>query len=236
MAELGLSSVRSPSNAHFRAPMSARTRQPEPRVEVITDDAFAGRVPETLVERAAEAALATGRVSNPGRVTVFITGDETLRDLNLRFNGLDEVTDVLSFNETPGVLAGRPAPALPEPTEGLQVIFPDTPGESARLGDIVISLPQVERQAGAAGQSADRELAMLTIHGVLHLLGYDHAGPAEERAMFGKTDRILASVFKDGTTPQVLQVARVRNGAGTGDRPLRRKSARVTARAGSRPK
>ncbi|MSQ07851.1 MAG: rRNA maturation RNase YbeY [Dehalococcoidia bacterium] len=212
--------------------MPARTRQPEPRIEVITDDAFLGRAPETLVERAVEAALAAERVSGHPRVTVFLTGDKTLRDLNHRFNGVDEVTDVLSFNETPGVLAGgnetpgvlagRPGLARTEQGEGPQITFPELSGEDARLGDIVISLPQVERQAGAAGQSVEHELAMLAVHGLLHLLGYDHADPAEERVMFGKTDQILASVFNNGASPQVAQVG---VGAKTRARPVRRKSA-----------
>ena len=212
--------------------MPARTRQPEPRIEVITDDAFWGRAPETLVERAVEAALAAERVSGHPRVTVFLTGDKTLRDLNHRFNGVDEVTDVLSVNETPGVLAGgnetpgvlagRPNLAHTEQGEEPQITFPDLPGEDARLGDIVISLPQVERQAGAAGQSVEHELAMLAVHGLLHLLGYDHADPAEERVMFGKTDQILASVFNNGASPQVAQVG---VGAKTRARPVRRKSA-----------
>ena len=215
--------------------MPARTRQPEPRVEVITDDAFAGRVPETLVEQAARAALAAERAPDSGSVTVFITGDDTLRDLNLRFNGLDEVTDVLSFNETSGneTSGGRNGRPHVASDKAPQVAFPDTPGEIVRLGDIVISLPQVERQARAAGQPADRELAMLAIHGVLHLLGYDHADPAEERVMFGKTDRILASVFKDITNPQMAQMTQIRTKAETEGRPVRRKLAAVSERAGN---
>jgi hypothetical protein len=63
---------------------------------------------------------------------------------------------------------------------------------------VVISLPQVERQAGEAGNPADHELAMLTVHGVLHLLGYDHERPDEEKVMSGKTGRILAEVFSVG--------------------------------------
>jgi probable rRNA maturation factor len=67
--------------------------------------------------------------------------------------------------------------------------------ESGRLGDIAISLPQVARQAAENGKSVKRELAMLTIHGVLHLLGYDHAELDKEKVMFGKTDVVLAEIF-----------------------------------------
>ena len=77
--------------------------------------------------------------------------------------------------------------------------FPEPAGqvESGRLGDIAISLPQVARQAAENGKSVKRELAMLTIHGVLHLLGYAHAELAEEKVMFGKTDVVLAKIFGD---------------------------------------
>ena len=64
-----------------------------------------------------------------------------------------------------------------------------------RLGDIAICLPQVARQAAENGNTIDNELAMLTIHGVLHLLGYDHASLEEETVMFGKTKIILSKVF-----------------------------------------
>ena len=64
-----------------------------------------------------------------------------------------------------------------------------------QLGDIAISLPQVARQAKENGNATDNELAMLTIHGVLHLLGYDHRSPQEETVMFGKTEVILSEVF-----------------------------------------
>lgn len=171
--------------------MPPRTPRSAPRVEVIVDDALDAAVPVTLVAlvaRLAEAALAAEHSAGPDRVTVFITLDETLRDLNHRFNGLDEVTDVLSFNDAAGWKDGQPPDGPPS--------FPD--GGQPRLGDVVISLPQAVRQAGAAGDPAERELAVLTVHGVLHLLGYDHALPAEERVMFGKTERVIASAFSAG--------------------------------------
>jgi probable rRNA maturation factor len=168
--------------------MPLRTPPSEPRVEVIVDEALDAAVPVALMARAAEAALAAERSAGTDHVTVFITVDETLRDLNGRFNDLDEVTDVLSFNETAGWKDGRPPDAPASfPAEG-----------HGRLGDVVISLPQAERQARAAGNPADSELAMLTVHGVLHLLGYDHARPDEERVMSGKTERILATVLSAG--------------------------------------
>ena len=118
------------------------------------------------------------------RVTVLLTGDTRLRQLNRDFAGEDHATDVLSFGaET-------------------ELNFPDQVDDdihSVRLGDIAISVPQTKRQAVDKGVTFERELAMLAIHGTMHLLGYDHAEPDDERVMFGKTDDALDEVFAAGT-------------------------------------
>ena len=64
-----------------------------------------------------------------------------------------------------------------------------------QIGDIAISVPQAKRQSLAKNVPFERELAMLAIHGTLHLLGYDHALPNEERVMFSKTDGALGEIF-----------------------------------------
>ena len=86
------------------------------------------------------------------RVTILLCGDARMRALNARFRGKHRTTDVLSFpaDEPRGPDGRRP------------------------LGDIVISVPQASRQAGAAGRSLPGELRLLLLHGYLHLLGYDH--------------------------------------------------------------
>jgi probable rRNA maturation factor len=84
-------------------------------------------------------------------VHVLVTGDETIRDLNHRFRQVDRVTDVLSF------------PDGDELPSGLTL-----------LGEIAISLPAAKRQAEAFGHDEIRELSELALHGVLHLIGYDH--------------------------------------------------------------
>lgn len=110
-------------------------------------------------------------------VTVLtLTGDEHLREYNRRYRGLDEPTDVLAF-------AAQEKPS--------DVRFQAPPGTENWLGDIVISLPRARRQAHEAGHPVNDEVRLLAVHGLLHLLGYDHAEPDEERAMTALTNRIL---------------------------------------------
>jgi probable rRNA maturation factor len=108
---------------------------------------------------------------------VTLTSDEHLREYNSRYRGLDEPTDVLAF-------------AAREPASDTR--FQAPPGTEDWLGDIVISVPRARRQAKAAGHPVNDEVRLLAVHGFLHLLGYDHAEPAEEATMTALTNRILA--------------------------------------------
>lgn len=170
------------------------------RVEVVFDLDELSESDIALVMKAAVAGLDSEQFEGPDHITVMITGDERIRELNRDFKGEDAITDVLSFNAD-----GEPDGEAESSAIGTDVsefsddewpnFADDGEVESNRLGDIAISLPQVVRQAAENGKSADRELAMLTIHGVLHLLGYDHAEADEEKVMFGKTDVVLAKIF-----------------------------------------
>lgn len=126
------------------------------------------------VIRRALVAVAIAESVEPGlSVSVLVTGDDEIRELNRRFAGEDHATDVLSFGV--GDQPGRP-------------------GEDGELGDIVLSLDHLRAQAVAAGHSLERETAVLTVHGFLHLLGYEHGEPEQERRMFARTDQILAGI------------------------------------------
>lgn len=103
---------------------------------------------------------------------VLITDDEAVRELNRQYAGEDEPTDVLSFSLR----------------EGEEFAAPDA---VARLGEVIVSCPTAERQARAAGRPVGDEVAQLVVHGVLHLLGYDHAEPDEERWMRSREDELL---------------------------------------------
>jgi len=164
------------------------------RVEVVFDLEGLSQTDISLVMKAALAGLDSEQFDGPDRVTVMITSDERIRELNRDFKGEDEITDVLSFNV--GNADDEADDSDDEwPDVDLGAVDESDEAGSDRLGDIAISLPQVARQAIENGKPTDRELAMLTIHGVLHLLGYDHAELDEEKVMFGKTDVVLARIF-----------------------------------------
>ena len=110
---------------------------------------------------AAEAALRQARARS-GEMTIVLTDSRRIRRLNARFAGEDHVTDVLAFPSS-----------LPPPSTGARY-----------FGDIVIAVPRARRQARQRGVPLPQELALLTVHGTLHLLGYVHARPAERRRMW----------------------------------------------------
>jgi probable rRNA maturation factor len=102
-----------------------------------------------------------------GEMTVVLTDDATIRQLNARHRGLDRPTDVLAF-------------PLEEP-----------PGEDTYLGDVIVSLDRAREQAGRFDNDPEAELARLLAHGILHLLGYDHHTPADGKRMKGAERRAL---------------------------------------------
>lgn len=129
-------------------------------VDVRIDGRYRGQVDPKALRQAADATLEQQRFEAACELTVLITGDEVLRDLNRRHRGLDESTDVLAFpNETQGP-------------------FVDAPGVPRYLGDVIISFPQAKTQATGAGNDPSAELQLLVVHGILHLLGHDdQTGP-----------------------------------------------------------
>ena len=118
---------------------------------------------QALLQEVITAALAAEGVALPCEINVLLTGDEGIHQVNLNMRGVDRPTDVLSFpmfDLTPGE---HPGPGDEDPETGL-----------VPLGDMCISLERAEAQAAEFGHSVKRELAYLTVHSALHLLGYDH--------------------------------------------------------------
>lgn len=153
----------------------------QPEVDTIDlqiDDAYAAHV---SAERLLAVILATlhSEEADGKEVTLVISNDALLHELNLAYRGVDAPTDVLSF---PAQEAAQEPSAFVTAPEALDY-----------LGDIVISYPTAERQAAAAGHPVMDELSLLTVHGVLHLLGYDHATVEEEADMWARQARVLGS-------------------------------------------
>ena len=127
-----------------------------------------------LVRRAVNATLRYEDYASPCEVSVTFTDNEKIRKLNKEYRGIDRATDVLSFP-----------------------LFDDEfgDGEKVALGDIVLSLEKAEEQAKEYGHSFERETAFLTVHSMLHLLGYDHeTGAEDEKEMFFKQDEIMKTL------------------------------------------
>lgn len=146
---------------------------------VEVDPGLAGPLPVESLERAAVETLR--RQSAPDSdLTIVLADDGRLRSLNRDFLGRDAPTDVLSFP------AGEPDPETGRPY----------------LGDVVISAPRALEQASAGGHPLEAELMLLVVHGVLHLLGHDHAGAEEKARMWAAQAEVLERLGLGGISVQ----------------------------------
>ena len=142
-------------------------------IDINIEEPFEGQVAEGLLRQVAGRVLQTVKVDITSELSMLITDDETMRELNLTYRQIDQTTDVLSF-------------AFQEDED-----FPSHPEGVTQLGEVIISLPQAERQAVEQGHSLAKELTVLTVHGVLHLLGYDHESDEQEAKMSVMEAQIL---------------------------------------------
>ena len=167
-------------------------RSPKRQVDVRVFTPYRGAVPTAWVRRVASRSLAVADPDGCSGASVIVADDETLHDLNLRFRGFDEVTDVLSFGEDSAPIEDT---ALPPAELVPDVGFPAVPGEPSSLGEVVLSFPMAERQAREHNVPVEQEAALLVVHGILHLLGHDHAEPEEEAAMRAMEQQALGALF-----------------------------------------
>lgn len=138
-------------------------------IEIYVEEEFQGLVDESWVGRIAQQVLKAEGVAPPYEMSLVFTDSETVRRLNRDYRGMDEPTDVLAFYMLPQKEAAD--------------FFALPPDGVTRLGEVIISYPQAVEQAKEQEHSTERELALLIIHGILHLLGYDHEEPEEEAKM-----------------------------------------------------
>jgi probable rRNA maturation factor len=135
------------------------------------------KFPARLLTRAARAVLAHQKRSPDTDLSIVLANDARLRQLNHDFLGIDAPTDVLSFP------ASEATGSETDPQTG-----------SPYLGDILLSIPRARAQAKAAGHPLESEVQLLVVHGVLHLLGHDHADAKGKKRMWKAQAEILAAL------------------------------------------
>ena len=149
-------------------------------VEVLNESGEADVNEEMLID-VCSYALTAMDVHPDAEATITLVDEPTMADLHVRWMDLDGPTDVMSFpmdELTPG--SGRPDAQ---------------PFGPAMLGDIILCPAYARKQADMAEHDVAHELALLTVHGVLHLLGYDHVAPDDEREMFALQTELLADWY-----------------------------------------
>ena len=121
-------------------------------------------------------------LTKPVEVGIRITDNPNIRDLNQQYRGIDEPTDVLSFN-------------LFEHTQtDTEIQFVSAPDKVDHIGEVIISYEKAVEQAGIYNNTVKKELAILLIHGILHLFGYDHESDVNYQNMHEKEELILRGV------------------------------------------
>lgn len=134
-----------------------------------------------LIKKAVAMALSAEGIEEPCLISVMLTDDEGIRRVNREFRGVDRATDVLSFplNElVPG--AFDPEDCERDPETG-----------AILLGDMMISLPRCEAQGEEFGHGFEREIMYLSVHSVLHLLGYDHVDEGEMKKQMRQREKLI---------------------------------------------
>ena len=153
-------------------------------INVLIDKEFKRQVKSTWLKSIVRQIQKAENVAANSDMALVITGDEKIQELNLKYLAEDRPTDVLSFpmNEQ---LDNAP-------------VFINVPDGKTYLGDIIISYPTAVKQAAEHNHTVSREITILLIHGILHLLGYDHDIPRRKQAMKNRESAILKSIEEQG--------------------------------------
>lgn len=131
-----------------------------------------------------ELSVRAGGEDGPAEVSLTLTDDARIHELNRDYRGKDSPTDVLSFSMLEG-----------------EAVAPTPPGEPRLLGDVILSLDTARRQAEEAAHPLEREVAWLISHGVLHLLGFDHPNAKQRAEMKRREDEVLQALVERGALP-----------------------------------
>lgn len=141
-------------------------------IEILYNPSIDQKLNQDLLEKAARATLENQSAPKDATLSILLTDDAQIRSLNKNYRGFDKATDVLSFD----------------------VHERDPETGSLYLGEIIISIPYAAKQAKKNGHPLEAEVQLLIVHGILHLLGYDHAEIEEKKEMWAAQAEILASL------------------------------------------
>ncbi len=154
----------------------------------ITFDTFSIQQPlvTAVIRRCIEATLKEEKISAPCEINVFVTNDKGIQSINSASRNIDKPTDVLSFPMF-DLEAGNPPADWEE--------YLDIETGLCPLGDMAISLERAVAQAKEFGHSSRREIGYLTIHSMLHLLGYDHMDEGPQKAQMRAREEAIAATI-----------------------------------------
>jgi len=153
-------------------------------INVLIDEHFEGCPEVGWLQWVAEQVLVAQNAGSEVELGLVITGQERVQQLNLSYLGRDRPTDVLAFSATEEI--GADLPPFVAPPDGV-----------LHLGEVIISYPQAVIQAGEHHHSVKKEIAILIIHGILHLLGYEHDKPELESIMSAREQEILSLIEEE---------------------------------------
>ena len=156
-------------------------------IDVLVDEEFEPDIDAGWLRGIAEQVLIAEKADANAEIGLLVTGQERVRELNRSYRGKDKPTDVLAFAMLPA--EEKPGPDSPP--------FITPPDGVLHLGEVIISYPQAVIQAQEHQHSIQREITILIIHGVLHLLGYDDEKPRPGQRMKAREREILSHVVPD---------------------------------------
>lgn len=151
-------------------------------INVLIEEGLEGCLEVSWLESIAQKILIAAGVDSRAEFGLVIVGQERIHQLNLSYLGEDEPTDVLAFS------------MLPQPSQENYPPFVTPPDGLQHLGEVIIAYPQAVIQAEEHQHSIKREIAILLIHGVLHLLGSEHDNPEQEHKMQTQELEILSKI------------------------------------------
>jgi probable rRNA maturation factor len=153
-------------------------------INILIEEGIEAEAGADWLQRVVDNSLLAENMPPHVEISLVVTGQERMQELNRQYRGQDRPTDVLSF-------------AMSESSEDEPAAFIGPPDGLLHLGEIIVSYPQSVIQAQEHGHSIKKEMAILIIHGVLHILGYDHEKPDMEAKMLAREKDILAVCEKE---------------------------------------